>query len=78
MNNIPTINMPVLYKSKQSTAAKPRTTKNSTEGRVMSVLLPRKLQFNQPDVNIENMAPEENVDLMMLQIENTKTYARAR
>ena len=44
----------------------------------MSVLLSRKLEFNQPDVNIENMAPEENVDLMMLQIENTKTYARAR
>ena len=53
MNNIPTLNMPVPYKSKLSTTAKPRTTKNSTEGRVMSILLPIKLEFTQPDVNLK-------------------------
>ena len=72
MNNIPTLNMPVSYKSKQSMTAKPRTTKNSTEGRVRSVFLPRKLEFNQldEDVNIENMDAKENTDLKTLQIEN--------
>ena len=66
MNNIPTLNMPVSHKSKQSMTAKPRTTKNST------VFLPRKLEFNQldEDVNIENMDAKENTDLKTLQIEN--------
>ena len=72
MNNIPTLNMPVSYKSQQSTTAKLRTTKNSTEGRVRSVFLPRKLEFNQldEDVNIENIDAKENTNLKTLQIEN--------
>ena len=69
MNNIPTLNMPV-RESKQSTTAKPRKTKNSTEGRIRSVLLPRKLEFSQPDVNIENMDPGEVTELKRLQKEN--------
>ena len=69
MNNIPTLNTPV-RESKQSTTAKPRKTKNSTEGRIKSVLLPRKLEFSQPDVNIENMDPGEVTELKRLQKEN--------
>ena len=65
-----TLNIPVSYKSKQSITAKPRTTKNSTEGRVRFVFLPRKLEFNQPDVNIENMNVKKNTDLKTLQIQN--------
>ena len=70
MNNIPTLNMPV-HESKQSTTAKPRKTKNySTEGRSRSVLLPRKLELSEPDVNIENMDPGEVTELKRLQKEN--------
>ena len=67
MNNIPTINVPIL-KSTTPTAAKPRTTRNSSEGRMHSALLPKKLRFEQ---DVENKEPEEAMnELKRLRKEN--------
>ncbi|CAB3998936.1 THAP domain-containing 11, partial [Paramuricea clavata] len=67
MNNIPTINVPML-KSTTPTTAKPRTTRNSSEGRMRSALLPKKLRFEQ---DVENKEPEEAMnELKRLRKEN--------
>jgi hypothetical protein len=69
MNNIPTINVPIL-KSTTPTTAKPRTTRNSSEGRMRSALLPKKLSFEQ---DVENKVPEEDMnELKRLRKENQK------
>ncbi|CAB4009733.1 THAP domain-containing 11 [Paramuricea clavata] len=67
MNNIPTLNVPIL-KTTRPTTAKPRTTINSSEGRMRSALLPKKLRFEQ---DVEKNEPEEAMnELKRLRKEN--------